>query len=318
MAKRASTFERQLARLEAIRELGRIAPAELTALLADRQPYIAGAAATLAADLGGDHAALLCAALLRLVRDEQPDDGCLASEPVVDALLRLDANEPDAFRAGLTYVRREPSGIDFVDRAIGVRIACANGLLRCDARAALQDVAPLLCDGEAAVREGVARILGQRRDEGAAAAVHVKLLSGDAEPAVLGACLEALLGIDPDRYLAVVESALDDPRLEELAALALGESRHPKALAALERALEGSLRPAAATLMLAMALLRSDDAIDALLAHVRQSPEQKAIAAVEALTVHRHSAGLAERVQKAARRRGKKLRAAAAKAFVDG
>jgi hypothetical protein len=313
---RPGELERALERIESILALGRVSVDEAASLLGSRVPFAAGAAATMLADLSADeHAPLLAATLMRMVAGEQPDGGCLGSDKVVDAMLRLDADEPDAYRAGLRYVRREPSGTTFVDRAVSVRIGCASGLIRSSAGQSprggvLQSVAPLLCDDEPAVRAGTALALGQRGDEGAAALVHLKLLSGDAVPEVSGACMEALLGIDAERYLSAVEEALDDPRLGELAALALGESRHPKALAILERAVEPSAPVATtATLMLAMALLRTDAAVDALVAHVAESPERKALAAVEALTVQRHSPGLPKRLRAAAKGRGKKLRA---------
>ena len=327
MAKRKSPFDRKLERLDALADGGQPAKDELAIFLADREPYVAGATASLIVELGlSEHVDLLAEALIRIVRGEQPDGGCMASDKIIDALLRLEANEPDAYRAGLGYVRHEPSGTAFVDHAGGVRVGCATGLIGSNVHGALQDVVPLLCDPEPGVRAGTVLALAQRRDEGAAACVHLRLRAGDPAPEVVGACWEALLQIDPDRYVPEVEAVLDDSRsgelgltgelgpVRELAALALGESRHERALPILERALERGAAPVA-TLTLAIALTRSDAAIDRLVALVADAPESTALAAIEALGVHRDSASLADRLHRAVARRSKRLRAAVAESF---
>ena len=313
MAKRVSPFERKLARL---RELRAQAPpgaaTELRVLLADREPYLAGLAAEIVAELGlRDFAPDLASALLRAIAGEQPDGGCMASEKIARALVLLEADEPDVLRAGLTYVRMEGSVEGPVDVAVPVRVECATALARLGARHALLDLTPLLCDRQPAVREGVARAIALLPGEGSAAVLQLKVVRGD-DPDVLGACMSGLLKWDAERFLPLVGSRLANPAVAEITAIVLGESRLPGALALLRDALEQTpSEKVTRAILLALALLRLPEATEVLFEVLEKAPEGVAVHALGPLAVQRDVAAVKKRARAAVARRRSPRRAAA-------
>src|SRR5262249_23768593 len=133
----------------------------------------------------------------------------------------------------------------------------------------------------------------------AAALLHLKALTGDKEADVLGACYRGLLRLLPGRYLPFVAQVLneDEPGDPEAAALALGESRVPAALAVLREALDGVGRGRLReSVLLGIALLRSEEAIALLLSVVETAPVEQAAAAISALALHRHEEALRARL----------------------
>ena len=308
MPKRPSPFERQLA---LIREIRATAPptaaAELRACLSSREPYIVGFAAEAIAELTLRACVPdLASALGRMIRGEQPDTGCAGSEKVARALVQLDADEPDAYRAGLGYFRPERAGPGpLVDRAVPVRIECAIGLARAVAPRALVEIAPLLVDPEPPVRAGAARAIAVLPGDGPPAVLHLTLVSREKDPDVLGACMSGLLAIDAARYLPIVERHLADEATAEVAAIALGESRLADALPVLRRAL-AARRPddITAVILLAAALLRLPEATELLFETLESGSEALAVQALEALAVHRHASAVDARVRAIVAQRG--------------
>ncbi len=277
---------------------------ELRKLLADRSGYLVGEAAQAVKKL--ELRALvpdLCAAFGRLLDDPVKNDkGCFGKDNVIEALLSFDAHEPDVYLAGLRHTQPEPAYGEPIDTAAGLRGLCAHALVHIGHRTALLDVAPLLFDAEAVTRAEAANALGQSGADGAAAALHVKVLAGDREPDVLGAAYKALLRIAPERYLKVVSTALEEGADDaiEAAAIALGEARPPGALDVLVRAARTRAGSRAGDgLLLGIALLRSDAAMAFLVSLVAEAPESQAVKALSALALHRHDAALVEKVRAA-------------------
>lgn len=286
------------------------ARSELKKLLADKNGYLVGESAELAKKL--EISALvpdLVAAFPRfLVDGAKTDKGCFGKNHLIEALVYFDAYEADTYLAGLRC--RQPEGaIPFrVDTAAGLRGLCAHALFHIRHPTALLDVAPLLFDEEAVTRAEAATALGESGMDGAAAALHVKVLSGDAEADVLGAAYKGLLRLLPERYLPVVEKALssEEEGAVEAAALALGESRAPGAFEALKRATRGQamFRRTSESVLLGIALLRSDEALSFLTDMVEKAPEQQAAEALSALALHRHDQSLTDRLQELVAKRG--------------
>ena len=307
----ARTFDQKRARL---RELATApegeARAELKKLLTDKNGYLVGESAEMAQKL--ELSALipdLVAAFPRfLVDGAKTDMGCFGKNRLIEALLAFDAYEADTYLLGLRC--RQPEGaIPFrVDTAAGLRGLCAHALFHIRHPTALLDVAPLLFDPEPVTRSEAASALGESGMDGAAAALHVKVLSGDSEPDVLGAAYKGLLRILPGRYLPVVEKALssEEDGPVEAAALALGESRAPGAFEALSRATreQGMFRRTSESLLLGIALLRSDEALSFLTDMVEKAPESQAVEALSALALHRHDESLTARLVALAKKRG--------------
>lgn len=319
------SFDEKRARIAALAEAPPAqAAAELRRLVADRNGYLVGEAAAMAGRLGlRELVPDLVGAFPRLLEEPlKSDKGCSGKSRIVEALLAFDAHEPDTYLAGLRHVQLEPAFGQPIDTAAGLRGLCAHALVHVGHREALLEVAPLLADREPVTRAEAAAALGNSGLDAAAAALHVKALSGDPEPDVLGACYRGLLRLLPGRYLGFVAKVLQqgDDGAAEAAALALGESRLPEALPILQAELAGAARAGRLrdSVLLGMALLRTDAANDALVALVEEGAEVHAIAALSALALHRHDAPLVERVRKAVMgRRSKKLAAVFAEK-IDG
>ncbi|HSN96689.1 MAG TPA: hypothetical protein VLS89_00280, partial [Candidatus Nanopelagicales bacterium] len=297
----------KLARIRALAsEPAQIAAAELRRFLEDTNGYLVGEAAKVVADL--ELSALapdLANALLRLIKAPmEADKGCHGKKGLAQALIALDASAPEAYLAGLRHVQPEPAFGEPIDTASSLRGLCAHALVRMEHPGAALDVAPLLFDKEPDTRAGAADALASTGEPLIAAALHVKVLAGDKEPEVLGACYKGLLSLDARRYLPLVAEALADG--EEIAALALGESRLPEALGALKAGLEGASVRLAESVMLGIALLRSDEANAFLVERVAKGPEGQAAAAIGGLALHRHDERLMQQAREAAEKRGAK------------
>jgi hypothetical protein len=282
---------------------------ELKKLLADKSGYLAGEAAEAAKKL--EFSALapdLSAAFFRLLEDgAKVDKGCFGKNRIVEALLSLDAQEEDVYLRGLRHVQMEGAYPKPVDAAPPLRGLCAHALFHMNHPKALLEVAPLLFDPEPVARAEAAAALGESGLDGAAAALHVKVLAGDREPDVMGAAYKSLLRLDPRRYLGVVTAALssEEEGLMEAAALALGEARPEGAFQALKQASRrGRSWRGMDGLLLGIALLRSDDALAYLADLVESAPEAEAVSALSALALHRHDEALVERLDAIVAARG--------------
>lgn len=306
----AKSFDDKRAR---IREASSMEPGkarlELKKLLGDKHAYIVGEAAEAAKRLEiSELVPDLAAAFPRLCEGGvKGDPGCVGKSRVVEALLYFDAQEPDVYLRGLVY-RQVEGAIPFqVDTAAGLRGMCAHALFHIRYPHALLDVTPLLFDKETSTRVEAAAALGESGLDGAAAVLHMKAIEGDSEADVMGAVYKGLLTLFPNRYLPLVKEALESEAgsRQEAAALALGESRAPGALTALREALRmaPSVR-ATETLLLGISLLRSDEALSFLIELVAESSEKQALAALAALSLHKHDQGVRERLKKAVTERG--------------
>lgn len=307
----ARSFDEKRARLRSLASAPEhVARAELKKLLGDKNGYLVGECGDVAKELGlRDLVPDLVAAFPRFVEGgAKTDPGCFGKNHLVEALLHFDAHEPDTYLAGLRC-RQHEGAIPFrVDTAAGLRGLCAHALFHIGHRSALLNVAPLLFDSEAITRVEAATALGDSGLDGAAAALHVKLLSGDPEPDVLGAIYKGLLRILPERYLRVVEEALtsEEDGPAEAAALALGESRARGAFEVLKRAANAPPigRRGPESVLLGLALLRSDEATAFLLDRVENGSEPRAVQAISALALHRHDESITARIRDIVRRRG--------------
>ena len=157
------------------------------------------------------------------------DPGCRAKLAVVEALVEFGARETELYLRGLHHVQKEPAYGPPIDTADGLRVRCADALSRLGYPDIVLELVTLLTDAEPGARAGAAQVLAGVGTEAAEAVLRMKVLTGDREPAVLGACFQGLLQMEPDRSLAFVASYMKhpDPDVPLEAALALGESRHP-------------------------------------------------------------------------------------------
>jgi len=244
-------------------------------------------AATLVGELGLE--ALLpdlVAAFPRFLEDPvRTDPGCSAKTAIVEALRRLERDERPLYRRAAAHVQMEPVFGGRVDTAVDLRGAAAMALAESAGGDVLVDLAHLLADPEAPVRVSAARAVSVHGRDGGIPLLHLKALSGDAEPRVVSECLLALLRLDPGGALPFVGSFFDRGDVAaEAAAIALGESRQADALPLLRDWLDrASRRGLARVALLAIAALRRDEAVDLLLSLARDEPGPLAREALLAL-----------------------------------
>jgi hypothetical protein len=300
------------------------APASLTLLraaLSGRSSHAAAKAAAIAGDLEIDALVPdLAAAFERfLVQPVKSDPGCAAKAAIADALYRLGAGETEVYLKGVRHVQMEPVWGGRADTATGLRGTCALALVRVHYPDYLVELADLLADREAPARRMAAQALAYSENAAAVPLLRLKALSGDEDPQVLGDCLLALLRIAPRQSIAFAARFLDRPEGEiaEAAALALGASRVAEAFPALRDWWQRTFDPARRrTALLAVAMLKRDEAIQYLLEQVAEAAPMHARDALRALAIYRHDGKLRAQVEAAlARREDAALRAFFVEAF---
>jgi len=240
-----------------------------------------------------------------MTKPETTDKRCAAKIEILKALCKLEYSSPSVFRRGIRHFQLEPTWGGSVDTAAEVRALGAMGLAQTDYPEALEEILPLLLDSERDARIGAVRALAAAGLSGGPLLLRLKALSGD-EPEVLGECFAALLRAAPAQSLEFVAKFLDhrDEAIAEAAALALGDSRLESAFAVLREAFERSHgRPVRRTLLLAIALLRRENAIDYLLDLVQNGEAQASADAVAALAMYKDDPNLQARLDRALRAR---------------
>jgi len=312
--------------LTAIGQLRRqpVTPGTIDALrraLRDRSSHVVAKASQVIAELGlrvlaADAAAAFDRFLLNPVKS---DPGCRAKVEIARALYELGEDPTGVFPRGVRHRQMEPVFGGREDTAAELRCVCALGLVRLQSPAALVELAELLADPEAAARTGAARAIAYADDPAGEPLLRLRALSGETDASVLTEILGALLSLAPVRSLAFVERLLDhrDVATQEAAAVALGASRLREALAVLrawwDRTPDVDLRR---TALLAIAMLRHDDAIGFLLCQVADGRGPDARDAIAALATYRHDDGLRARVEAAVELRSDvDLRPAFARSF---
>jgi HEAT repeat protein len=310
---RQGADSRARAALDALNALDPVAPrtdqlAAALKALNDKHFLVVARAATLAGDrllheLRGD---LVYAYTRFLTEPVKRDPGCKAKQAIVRALVTLECQDRDFYRAGLTYRQLEPAWGRPTDTATDVRCSCAMGLAAAGPERAVAELTGLLTDPEAVVRIGAARAISCGNPQEAEAVLRFKVQIGDAEPDVIGECFSALLIIEPEHSLPFVSGYLrhEDEALREFAALALGESRLADALTQLRAAWEDAVGTGTrGALIRAAALHRSEAAFDWLLDIIAGGSSAQAQAAEEALAVYERNTRLIEQIQAAKARR---------------
>ena len=305
MARKVSSLEAQLDRLAELRSQppSPEGHAEVARYLASKMNLVTAKAARIAGEwLAAELTPELVAAFDRfMVKPETTDKRCAAKIEILKALCKLEYSSPSVFRRGVEHVQMEPTWGGSVDTAAEVRALGAMGLAQTDYPEALEEIVPLLLDRERDARIGAVRAVAASGLPGGALLLRLKALSGD-EPEVLGECFAALLRAAPNESLQFVSKFLDnhEEAVAEAAALALGDSRLESAFAVLRDASQllraRSLRR---TLLLAIALLRRENAIDYLLDLVENGESQVSADAVAALAMYKDDPNLQARLNQA-------------------
>lgn len=301
-----SALEDQLSALHALRTAPLTADtlAQLRQALANHSSHVVAMAAEIAAEAElADLEPDLTAAFAALMRNPaKTDPGCRAKTAIANALRACECAAEAVFLQGIRHVQMEPVWGGQVDTAAPLRGACALGLVGMRSRHALLELAHLLADPESDARIAAARALAYSGDPASVPLLHFKVLTGGTQAAVLYECYLALLKLDVETSLPFVAEYLKsaDAGIAESAALALGESRQESAFAVLRDAWEGTFdAERRRTLLLALATLRSEPALDYLLDIIRHEARVHADAALEALRMYRRDETIWRRVEKA-------------------
>jgi HEAT repeat protein len=246
---------------------------------------------------------LLAAYARFLVDPVKKDPNCIAKNAITGALLALECKDVQFYLEGIRYVQHEPVWGGSADTAVDVRCNCAMGLVNTGYFRAVPELAALLHDPEKRARAGAARAISCGSPREAEALLRFKVHVGDEEPEVLGECFTALLALAPDECLPLIASRLKDKddTVRDFAALALGESRLPKALKHLQDVWEDVfVKPEMrATLIRAAAVHRTEEAFDWLISIIESGSAKQAEVAVDALSVYERNTKLNERVKAA-------------------
>lgn len=310
--KKPDPIEQALDRLSALRSEGSLsdeAIAEMKRFLGHKSNLVvAKAAKTVGHARCSQLMPVLVSAFERLMSDPHKlDKGCAALTEIVSALYEMDYLEPEAYLKAIRHVQMEGSFGPPVDVAAKLRAFSALGLVRTRYPHALDEVVPLLVDLVPQARIGAVRALASNGGEAGALLLKLKVLTGDDEPEVMAECFSGLLATPSERALEFVSEYADseDPAVVEAALLAIGSSRHPAAFDILkekwERSAGGDLRK---TLLLAMALTRSEAAIRFLISLLEEGNAQAAKSSLTALAIYRDNEKIRRSVEEAVSRRG--------------
>ena len=243
----------------------------------------------------------LVAAFERFMVDPvKKDPNCRAKAAITDALYRIGHDDETVFLRGIRYRQMEPVYGGRVDTATDLRAASALGLARINYPDVLVELADLLADPEARARVAAAQAIAYYGSDNGVPLLRLKVLSGDEDSVVISECLAALLRLAPTSSLPFAARLLDAPSqsINEAAALALGGSRLPEAFDVLrqwwDRISDAALRR---TALLAIAMLRRDQALDFLLSLITEANGPTARAAIAALAMYRHDDAVRQRVE---------------------
>jgi hypothetical protein len=291
--KKPDPVEQALDRLGSLRsESPAAVTQELKAFLKNRSNLVVAKAAKIAGEL---HATdliddLLLALHRFMVNPQKLDKGCAATTEIVATLYEMDHVEPEIYLLGIHHVQMEGSFGPPVDAAAKLRAFSALGLARTRHPQALEEIVPLLVDPWPQARIGAVRALAANGGQAGALLLKLKILTGEDELDVLAECFSGLLSCAPESSLPLVATYTDseDQAIAEVALVAIGSSRLPQALAFLQGRWETStFASPRKALLLAIAMVRSEAAIEFLLSLLSDSKVQNAKDIIAALAIFR-------------------------------
>ncbi|WP_421657953.1 HEAT repeat domain-containing protein [Leptothermofonsia sp. ETS-13] len=242
-----------------------------------------------------------------MVKPVETDANCHAKFRIAETLYRLNYGEEHLFLRGIRHVQMEPVWGGRQDTAVNLRGICALGLVGMNYPDVMVELADLLADSEPPARVAAARAIAYSENTQGVPLLRLKVRIGDKEPQVLSECFAALLKLAPSQSVSLIAGFLASPeeQIQEIAALALGESRLREAFEILqrwwERTNQAELRRAG---LLAIALLRYEDALEFLLALIAEGRSRDAKDAIAALSIYQQDEILWQKVCKSVEERG--------------
>ena len=231
-------------------------------------------------------------------RDPQCHGKAAIAQAFFDAEIRAEAT----FEAGVQHVQLEPVLGGRQDTAAHLRGICLMALAHAQHPRAPVEAARMLADPERSARIAAIRALvasGAR--ETVEPVLRLRLEIPDDDPEVVSECMAGLLEVNPGDNVPVVGAKLDSSdAVAEAAALALGSSRATGAFELLAQRVDAAvITDRRSTLMLAIAMLRTDTAWQYLVERIMDGAPGEGLAAVDALATFKEQPGLRERVEAA-------------------
>lgn len=250
-----------------------------------------------------------CDAFARLLEDPiKRDPQCHGKTAIATALYDAEIRAEEVFIAGVAHVQLEPVLGGKQDTAAELRGVCLMALTHAQHPRALVHAAAMLADPERAARLAALRALdASGRPEVAEPLLRLRLEQGDDDGEVLTDCMAGLLRLDAAANLRLLSERIDgaDAAAADAAALAIGSSRAPQALEVLQGHATRSVDPGRRrTLLLAMAMLRSDAAWQHLIEVIMDGERGEAVDAIDALATFGEQSDLHARVEAAVLDRG--------------
>lgn len=242
-----------------------------------------------------------------MVNAAATDQSCVAKQEIAEVLYHLNYSQENLFLAGIRHVQMESVWGGKVDTAPGLRGICALGLVRMNYPEVMVELADLLADPEAEARIVAARAIAYSESSHGVPLLRLKVKIGDSDPQVLSECFMGLLKLAPVESLSLVSEFLESPDAQicEMAVLALGESRIQTSFPILkqwwEKTRDAELRRSA---LLAIAMLRHDEALAFLLGLITEGKIPDAKDAIATLELYRQDGSLWQRVCEAIEQRG--------------
>jgi HEAT repeat protein len=301
-------IEQEIDRMNALRD----APAAeaipaLRKALADRvNLVVAKAAKVTAARQCGELVPDLLRAFDRLLENSRErDPQCWGKIAIANALRDLDHRESAAYLRGARHVQMEPVWGGEADTAQPLRGACLLALIACtdlDRVEVFRCLVDALTEPEAVVRKEAVRAVAEMQGDEAALLLRFKARIGDDEADVAGQVFDGLLRLEGSSAVPFLSTFLHSRKQEmrDEAALALGSSRLPAAVAELKQALSGARDASYREVLLrALSLSRDPDALALLLGTLKTARITEATLALEALAIHRASPEIRNAVEDA-------------------
>lgn len=305
--KKPDPVEHALDRLGCLRSEADLSVAvtqELKAFLKNKSNLVLAKAAKI---LGELHAANLIQDLIAafdrcMANPQKLDKGCAALTEIASALYQMDYVEPEIYLRGIRHVQMEGSFGPPVDAAAKLRAVCALGLARTRHHQALEEIVPLLVDPWPQARIGAIRALALNGGHAGALLLRLKVLFGESDLDVLAECFSGLLSSAPESSLPLITTYIDaeDQAVAEVAVLAIGSSRLPEAFALLcARWEKSAFSPVRRALLLAIAMVRAEEAIEFLISLLPDSNVQTVKDVISALAIFRDNDKVRFAVEKA-------------------
>jgi len=275
---------------------------DLASFLRHKSNHVVSAAASTAERLESVALAQdLVDAFLELMKDPaKRDPGCQALIAIAKALVTLDEPAAKVYFAGIHHVQMEGSFGPPIDAAAPLRGLCAQGLARMGHADALLECVNLLADKEVPARVGAIRGIADSGDIAGALLLRLKALVGDKEDEVIGECFAGLLRLAPAPSVEFVAGFLKSAseEIRERAALVLGESHLAAAFQVLREAwVETAQAARRRTLLLSIAMLRLDEAVEFLLTRLAEDRDAAAADALAALALYGRDESVRKRIE---------------------